>query len=163
MSVCVCKCVGPSACRSACLYLQRARTSHDSWLRHHTHRQVWGLKRARAQIVEHGLAEQIFLSLSPSNLCLPLALSFNVCLSLGPSVFSLSHCARHRGPLCYSEKEMQLEPNLPWFLPNIIPPLFLRSPIMRLASDNISLTLGNKWSSHRMDLMMYWMSDFKHY
>lgn len=89
------------------------------------------------------------------------SLSFNVCLPLGLSVFSLSHCAKHRGPLCYSEKEMQLEPNPPCFLSNIIPPLFLRTPTMLSASNNISLTLGNKWSWDKTDLVMSWMSDFK--
>lgn len=103
------------------------------------------------------------LSLPPSDLCLPLSLShsMSVCLPLGLAVFSLSHCAKHREPLCYSEKEMQPEPNLPCFLSNIILPLFLRSHIMCLASNNISMTLGNKWRSDEIDLVMSWMSDFK--
>lgn len=100
---------------------------------------------------------------SLSDLCLPLSRShsLSVCLPLGLAAFSLSHCAKHREPLCYSAKEMQPEPNLPCFLPNIIPPLFLWSHIMRLASNSISMTLGNKRRSDKMDLVMSWMSDFK--
>lgn len=98
-------CVHLRGCPSACLCLQRPRTSHDSQLRHNTHRQVWGLERARAQIVEHGLAEQISLSLSQF---FPISLSLTHSpVSLGLSVCSLSHCARHRGSLCYSESETQ--------------------------------------------------------
>lgn len=159
--VCVSVLVPVRACLHVCIYKGLAHPTILGFATTHTDRcEDWREQEPRLWSMA-SLSK--YFSLSPSNLCLPLALSFNVCLSLGPSVFSLSHCARHRGPLCYSEKEMRLEPNLPWFLPNIIPPLFLGSPIMRLASDNISLTLGNKWSSHRMDLMMYWMSDFKHY
>ncbi len=86
--VCVCVCECPCGCLYACLCLQRPRTSHDSQLCHNTHRQVWGLERARAQIVEHGLAEQILLSLSQF-LSLSLSLSHSMSVSLLVSLYSL--------------------------------------------------------------------------
>lgn len=97
------------------------------------------------------------LSLPFSNLCLPLLLprSMSACLPLGLAVLSLPHCAKHRAPLCYSEKEMQVEPNPPCFQSNIILPLFVT------ASKNINLTLGNKWGSDKIELLMSWMSDFQ--
>ncbi len=155
--VCVCVCVWEREreCVCACLCLQMPRTSHDSQLRHNTHRQVWGLEGARAQIAEHGLAEQILLSLSLSH-------SVSVCLSLSLSAFSLFHCANTEGLFVIQSRKCKLSQIWPALLFDTIPSLFLRPPIAkRSASCSISREHGNKGSSDEIDPMISSMSGFK--
>lgn len=94
----VCLCVYSQECLPLCLCLWGSHTSHESQSCHNTHRQVWGLGRVWAQILERGLIEQILHSPSCHFLSLALSLSYWMSLSLSCSLCILSF------PLCQAQR-----------------------------------------------------------
>lgn len=136
-------------CVSLCLCLRGLRTSHDSQPRHNTHRQVWELGRVRAQILEHGLAEQIFLS-------------FPISVSLLLSMYSLFPTVPNtEGLFVIQSRKCNWSQICPAFclISSLLCSCRLPSSSPCLAS--VSETHGNKWSSDKIDLVMSWVSDFK--
>lgn len=154
----VCLCVPAGACLHLCVYKSLHITQFSAPA---TARQVWGPARARGQILEHG-PRWANIALPP-NICLPPSLIQRLSLSCILCSLSFPLCRTQRTSLLFRVGNATGAKSALVFLFDIIPPLFLPSPIaMCLASDGIANTHGNKQSLDKIYPVMSGMCDFKY-
>lgn len=160
----VCLCVYSQECLPQCLCLRGSHTSHGSQSCHNTHRQVWGLERVWAQILEHGLIEQILHSPSCNFLSLALSLLLNVSLSLLLPLYSVFPTVPStEGLFVIQSRKCNWSQICPAFclISSFLCSCRLPSPCVWPQTASVR-HMGTSGAKTEIDLVMSWMSDFKY-